>query len=213
MTLKKGFILEKNHTHVKVGHTSEFLFGIYWWTLKNLKNQNFEKNEKDLLGDIMILHMCTKSHNHIKYSSCDTELDRIFLSFWAISQLEILSFYTVYHKWWSYDVWFLKYWAQQTELFVISSYFLPFYPLTTRKIKILKKWKKTPGSIIIFKHEYHTWKSCDIWFLRYGSRQTEFFLILNHLLPFYTPSPFPTTQRIKILKKHLEISSFYSSVP
>ena len=94
MTLKKGFILEKNHTHVKVGHTSEFLFGIYWWTLKNLKNQNFEKNEKDLLGDIMILHMCTKSHNHIKYSSCDTELDRIFLSFWAISQLEILSFYT-----------------------------------------------------------------------------------------------------------------------
>ena len=25
----------KNHTHVKkVGHTSEFLFGIYWWTWK-----------------------------------------------------------------------------------------------------------------------------------------------------------------------------------
>ena len=48
-----------------------------------------------------------------------------------------------------------------------------------------EKMKKTPGGIIIFKHEYHTWKSCDVWFLRYGSRQTEFFLILNHLLPFY----------------------------
>ena len=38
----------KNHTHVKkVGHTSEFPFGIYWWTLKNLKNQNFEKMKKN----------------------------------------------------------------------------------------------------------------------------------------------------------------------
>ena len=27
--------VDKNHTHVKkVGHTSEFLFGIYWWTWK-----------------------------------------------------------------------------------------------------------------------------------------------------------------------------------
>ena len=30
----------------KVGHTSEFSFGIYWWTSKNLKNQNFEKMKK-----------------------------------------------------------------------------------------------------------------------------------------------------------------------
>ena len=28
--------------------------------------------------------MCTKSHNHMKYSSWETELDKIFLSFWAI---------------------------------------------------------------------------------------------------------------------------------
>ena len=33
-----------NHMHVnKVGHASEFPFNIYWWTLKNPKNQN-EKN-------------------------------------------------------------------------------------------------------------------------------------------------------------------------
>ena len=30
-------ITEKNHTHVKkVGQTSEFCFGVYWWTWKQL---------------------------------------------------------------------------------------------------------------------------------------------------------------------------------
>ena len=31
---------------MKVRHTSEFAFGIYCWTLKNPKNQNFEKKKK-----------------------------------------------------------------------------------------------------------------------------------------------------------------------
>ena len=34
--------LLKNDTLKKVGHFSEFPFGIYWSTLKNLKNQNSE---------------------------------------------------------------------------------------------------------------------------------------------------------------------------
>ena len=71
----------KNHTHVrKVGHISEFPFGIYWWTLKNPKNQTFEKMKK-IAGDIIILHMCTKNHNHMRYSSWDTKWDRIFCHF------------------------------------------------------------------------------------------------------------------------------------
>ena len=42
--------VKKNHTHVKkVGHTSEVSFGIYGWTLKNPKNQNFQKMKKKLL--------------------------------------------------------------------------------------------------------------------------------------------------------------------
>ena len=50
----------------------------------------------------------------------------------------------VHHKWQSYDVWFLRYGVQQTKFFVIlDHFFFPFYPLTTWKIKILKKWKKT----------------------------------------------------------------------
>ena len=68
---KYTFFFKKNPTHAKkVGHTSEFLFGIYWWTLKNPKNENFEKM-KTFAGDIIILHMCTKNHDG----------DRIFCHF------------------------------------------------------------------------------------------------------------------------------------
>ena len=48
----------------------------------------------------------------------------------------------VYHKWRSYDIWFLKYKVQQTEIFDILGCFCPFTLLTAQKIKILKKWKK-----------------------------------------------------------------------
>ena len=78
--MKAGFFL-KNHKHAnKVGHTSEFPFGIYSWTLKNLKNQNFEKmkkKKKKNAGDI-ILHMRTKNHNHMRYTSWDTEWGKKF---------------------------------------------------------------------------------------------------------------------------------------
>ena len=36
-----------------------------------------------------------------------------------------------------------------TKIFVILDCFLPFYPLTTQKVKILKNWIRTPGDIII----------------------------------------------------------------
>ena len=55
-----------------VGHTSEFLLGIYWWTLKNPENQ------KNIAGDIIILHICTKNQNHMSYSSWYTEWDIFF---------------------------------------------------------------------------------------------------------------------------------------
>ena len=76
----------KNYTHVKkVGQTSEFPFGIYWWTLKNQIKSEFWRNEKKKnAGDIILLHMCTKDHNHMRYSSWDTKWDNFFLSFWAI---------------------------------------------------------------------------------------------------------------------------------
>ena len=82
----------KNHTHVKkVGHTSEFLSAIYWWTWKT---NNYQKNEKSTrryhhftlyscVPKIMIISsMCTTNDNHMIYGSWDIECDRHnFLSF------------------------------------------------------------------------------------------------------------------------------------
>ena len=50
-TARKYFI-----QYLKVGHTSEFPFGIYWWTLKNPKSQNFEKIKKKILE--ISFHTC-----------------------------------------------------------------------------------------------------------------------------------------------------------
>ena len=50
-------------------------------------------------------------------------------------------FTQVYQKPQSYEVQFLRHRVRQTEFFVILGHFLQFYPLATRKIKILKKWK------------------------------------------------------------------------
>ena len=110
----------------------------------------------------------------------------------------------MYHKWQSYDAWFLRYQAQQTEFFVILGYFWPVYPLTIQKIKILKYYLK----YYHFTHEHHKSKSYDLWFLRYGVRQTESFLISDHFLLFYPLPPppqlnNPKNQNFEKMKKHL----------
>ena len=52
-------------------------------------------------------------------------------------------FTRVYHKWRSYDIWYLKYKARQTEFFChFGSFFCCFIPLTIWKIKILNNLKK-----------------------------------------------------------------------
>ena len=90
-----------------------------FWTIfypfnphNNPKNQNFEKLKKKNSRDI-ILHKCTKTDDHMLYSSLDMACNGCdcCFSFWAI--------------------------------------FCPFTPLTAQKIKIKKKWKKTPGDIVI----------------------------------------------------------------
>ena len=50
----------------------------------NPENQNFEKMKK-AIGDVIILDMRTKNHNHMMYGSWGMKHDRQnFLSFWAI---------------------------------------------------------------------------------------------------------------------------------
>ena len=47
----------------------------------------------------------------------------------------------------SYDIRFLRCEVERTDFFYFGSFFCPFIPLTTQKIKILKKWKRH-GDII-----------------------------------------------------------------
>ena len=50
----------------------------------------------------------------------------------------------------SYDVWFLRYKAGQTEFFIILGHFLPSDPpKNQKKNQNFEKMKKTPGDIII----------------------------------------------------------------
>ena len=121
----------------------------------------------------------------------------------------------VYHKSSSYDVCFLRYRVQRTKFFVILDHNCPLTLLTTQKIKILKKFKKTHGDIIILhmstinqNHMMHD--SCDM-----EHNRQNCFKFWTIFLPFYTFLLFKT-QIIKILKKRkilMEILLFYKSVP
>ena len=83
---------------------------------------------------------------------------------------------------------------------VILDQLLPFYhsPLTTHKIKILKKWRKKKKKhleISSFTQVCHKWQSYNVCFLRYKVWKTELIKIL------------------KKLENCLEILSFYTCVP
>ena len=126
---------------------------------------------KKMPGDIIILLFSTKNDKHMMYGSWDMECDRkkkiffiliIFCPFTTLTlkikifkkwkkkkHQDISSF-----KWQSYNIWFLRYEVWQTEFFVILGHALPFYPITTQNINILKKRKnkkkkkkKTPGDM------------------------------------------------------------------
>ena len=63
---KKLHICEEGGAHLRI---------FFWHLLMNFenpKNLTFEKM-KNFAGGIIILHMCTKNHNHLRYSSWDTQ--------------------------------------------------------------------------------------------------------------------------------------------
>ena len=72
----------------------------------------------------------------------------------------------------------------------------PFKSLTTQKIEIVKKGKK-PWRYYHFTHVYGKWQSNDLWFLRYGVRWRECFVILDPFLHLYRPK----NLKIKLFKK------------
>ena len=116
-----------NNFFVILGHFLHFY---------NTSNPENKKNGKmyKMLGDIILLHMCTINEGHVMYGSWDTRHDgQSFLSFWAIfypltllitqkskqwkkwkNSLEILSFYTCVPQMTLHDVCFLGYEVRQT---------------------------------------------------------------------------------------------------
>ena len=108
--------------------------------LSKNENQNFSQKIKTwqkmtkASAEIIILHMCTKYHDHIMYASWDMECDRHNCHFepffpffaplmpkikiWKKRKKKTISRYhyftQVYHKWQSYDVWVLRYGVWQT---------------------------------------------------------------------------------------------------
>ena len=103
----------------------------------------------------------------------------------------------VYHKWRSYDLWFLRYGVWQTEVFVILDHFLPFYPPNNLENQSFEKIKNNLGDIIILhmciinnNHMiYSSWDmECD--------RQN----FLSFWAIFY-PFTHLTIRKIKVLKK------------
>ena len=85
---------------------------------------------------------------------------------------------------------------------VILGHFLPFYPLKTPKIKIFKN-EKICWRYHHFTDAYHKLQLYDVWFLRYGVRQTECFVIMDSFLPFYFPID-PENQNFKKMKETLK---------
>ena len=106
----------------------------------------------------------------------------------------------------SYDVPLLTLRVRQTIFCHFGPFFCPFTPLTIRKIKILKKMKKSNCGYYWFTLVYH--KSYHAWFLRYGGRQAEFFVILDRFCSFTHLK----TQKTKFWKNET-YTSFYTCAP
>ena len=156
---------------------------------------------KKFAGDIIILYICTKNHNHMMYGSWYTERDRDnFLSFWTI----FCTFTPLTHpknqdfekmKKTSRDIIILHICTiNDSHMMHVSgdiecngqnflsfwSVFCFFTPLTTQKNKVLKKMEKLPGDIIILHR-------CNINdnHMMYGSCDTKRVRIFCHFGPFF----------------------------
>ena len=55
---------------------------------------------------------------------------------------------------------------------------------------------------------YDKWKSCDVWFLKYEAWQTDFFVILDHFLPFCLPNN-PKNQNFEKMKKTTGVLGYF----
>ena len=114
------------------------------WQPKKPKFWNWKKTP----GDIIILHICAINKNHTMQGSWDIECNgQIFLSLWAIfcpftplttkkskfwknekRATRYYHFTHVYHKWQSYDAWYLGYRAWHQIFLSFWTIFCSFAP-------------------------------------------------------------------------------------
>ena len=126
---------------------------------------------------------------------------------WKYHQLTL-----AYHKWKSYDVWFLRYKVQQTEFFV--DYFLPFWhppPPKNLEIQIFDKMKKNCGRYYNLYHKCINENHMRHGFWDMECDRLDFFSLQTIFFPFASLK----IRKIAILikwKKQLEILSFYTCV-
>ena len=79
-------------------------------------------------------------------------------------------------------------WNMESNRQNFSSFWTIFYtftPLTHPKNQNFEKIKKNIWRYYHFTQVYHKWQSYGVWFLRYGVKRAEFFVILHSFLPFY----------------------------
>ena len=229
--------VKKNHTHVKkVGHTSEVSFGIYGWTLKNPKNQNFQKMKKKLL-EISSFYTRVPKTTIIWGKVPEIQRDRIFGHFGPYFTLltppspspnnpdnqnfekikkapgDVITLDLCNKK---HDHMMYAYSDMEGNRQFIHSFY-PFRPpfallphCWPRKLKFAKYVENTWR--YPFTHVYNTLRSYDAWFLRYKVQRTKF----CHFGSFFAlwPSQQPKKSKIlkKLKKKGLEILSCYTYV-
>ena len=117
------------------------------------------------------------------------------------------------HKWWSYDVWFLRYEVHKRKFFVILGYFLSFCPSNSLKNENFKKMKKhleilsfntsSPKIMIKWYMVPEIWRVADV-------------IAILHFGPYFFLLPPSQPKKWKFQKKwkkRLDISSFYTCVP
>ena len=79
-------------------------------------------------------------------------------------------------------------WSATDSSFCHSGLFFALLPPYGPRKSTFCENEKNTWRYYHFTNVYHKQKSYDVWFLRYGVQQTEFFVILGHFLPFYPPN-------------------------
>ena len=106
-------------------------------------------------------------------------------------------------------------WSATDKMFCHLGLFLPFYPTNDPEIQNFEKLKKRKTKTKTrryynFTNVYHKWQWYDLWFLRFGAWQPDFFVILDHFSPFYTPNT--KNQNFEKMKKNSRTHHHFTQV-